>query len=344
MLNKPYFELSKSKVLKQLKELEPYCDQVSYSFKTNYEVGAILEKESTCFFSVHSTESLFLLKDFTRIWFFAQAWDEKELQELFSREITHFVVDNETDLQTLLDYLEKEKEKKIDLLLRIRLKEHTVQTGKHFVFGMYSHQVNRLLPKLAKNNQIKQLGIHFHRKTQNVSEWSLQEELSEIIYPDNWKNINIVNIGGGLPVEYKNYRAEAMPYIFKKIADLKTFLTEKNIKMIIEPGRYIAAPSVKLVTQIKSIYDHNIIVNGSVYNSAMDTFVAHIRLLIEGETDEGEAYTVKGSTPCSTDIFRYQVILKNPKEGDNLIFLNAGAYNFRSDFCCLPKLETKVIP
>ena len=49
MLNKPYFELSKSKVLKQLKELEPYCDQVSYSFKTNYEVGAILEKEAHVF-------------------------------------------------------------------------------------------------------------------------------------------------------------------------------------------------------------------------------------------------------------------------------------------------------
>ncbi|MEM2131601.1 MAG: decarboxylase, partial [Candidatus Woesearchaeota archaeon] len=91
----------------------------------------------------------------------------------------------------------------------------------------------------------------------------------------------------------------------------------------------------------------------SVYNAAMDTFVAHIRLLVENEVDEKNIenekdndvipYTIKGNTPDSMDIFRYRVFLKKQKLGNKIVFLNAGAYNYASDFCNLPKLETVVV-
>jgi len=48
-------------------------------------------------------------------------------------------------------------------------------------------------------------------------------------------------------------------------------------------------------------------------------------------------------TPCSMDLFRYKAYLDNPKVGDELVFLNAGAYNFTSDFCDLEKIETIVV-
>ena len=113
--------------------------------------------------------------------------------------------------------------------------------------------------------------------------------------------------------------------------------------MIIEPGRFISGPSVRLETEITNIYNNNIVVNCSVYNSAMDTFVAHVRLLIEGEKRGGEAYTVKGCTPCSMDVFRYRVYLADPKIGDKVVFLNAGAYIYSTDFCNLDKLDTIVV-
>ncbi|MCH7902834.1 hypothetical protein IIC68_03715 [archaeon] len=47
-----------------------------------------------------------------------------------------------------------------------------------------------------------------------------------------------------------------------------------------------------------------------------------------------------GSTPTGTAA---KVYMKDPKEGDKLVFLNAGAYNFSSDFCDLEKLETEVV-
>ncbi|MBW2970621.1 decarboxylase, partial [Candidatus Woesearchaeota archaeon] len=127
--------------------------------------------------------------------------------------------------------------------------------------------------------------------------------------------------------------------------ELRRWLNSIDIEMIIEPGRYIAAPAVKLVATILNIYDHNIIVNCSVYNSAMDTFVANIRLLVEREVDQhhGKPYTIKGCTPDSMDILRYQVFLENPQIGGKIVFLNAGAYNFTTDFCLLPKLTTHIV-
>ena len=207
---------------------------------------------------------------------------------------------------------------------------------------LYS-KVNELLPILKKNKNISKIGIHFHRKTQNVSEWSIKDELEDTIEKYNWKNIDYVNIGGGVPAEYKNFASSLLEGIFSKIFELKKWLNSQKIKIIIEPGRYIAAYPVKLEANIKSIYEDNLIIDCSVYNSAMDTFVAHIRLIIEDEIVEegkGKPYTIKGCTPDSMDIFRYRVFLKEKKVGDKIVFLNAGAYTYTTDFCNLPKLET----
>jgi len=342
MKDKAKFVLSRSAVKGQLAKMEETADMVSYSLKTNYEVGKVLEEESSCLFSVHSIEALRLLQDKGRAIFFAQAWDREELEELFEEKVNSFVVDNEADLNTLLAFLDG-REDKITLFLRMRLKENTIHTGKHFVFGLRADRVNALIPELKKNKSIASLGIHFHRKTQNVSEWGLKDELEASIDEKSFEMIDIANIGGGLPSIYKNYSEAVMQSIFGKIKELRAYLNEKGVRMMIEPGRFIAAPSVKLVAKIKNIYSNNIIINCSVYNSAMDTFIAHIRLLVEGELEKGTYYTIKGSTPDSMDIFRYKVYLDNPQVGNRITFLNAGAYNFATDFCKLPKIETEIV-
>lgn len=336
---KPKFILSKSKALEQLEIIKELADEVSYSVKTNTELINILENH--CNFSVHSLNNLNLIKNKEKVWFFLQGATKENIEILLNQGIKNFVVDNKNDLNTLLNNLKNE----INLLLRMRLKEHTLHTGKHFVYGFYSKQINQLIPELKNNKLINKLGIHFHRKTQNVSEWSLKEELNHSIKEENLKQINIVNLGGGLPAQYKNFRKEVINHIFAKIKELKEFLNKREIKLIIEPGRFIAAPAIKLETQIINIYDNNIIVNASVYNTAMDTFVANIRLLVEGEQENSEnCYTIKGFTPDSLDIFRYKVYFKEkPKIGDKVTFLNAGAYNYSSNYFNLEKINTEIV-
>jgi len=342
MRPKAKFVLRKSVMLSQYTKLEAVSDRVSYSFKSNLEVGKLLEQLTDCDFSVHSHKTLELIKDRKRVWLFAQAWDEDEISELMRNGVSRFVVDNSKDLDMLTAFLHKTG-KKAELLIRMRLKEHTIHTGKHFVYGMPAEEINSCIKRLKQDPNITVLGIHFHRKTQNISEWGLKDELSQTLSPDTLASISILNIGGGFPVDYKNSRATTLRNIFDEAMSLKAWLNEKGVKLIVEPGRFIAAPCIELHTTIRRIYCHNIVVDCSVYNAAIDTFIAHVRLRVRGEGDEGDAYTIKGSTPDSVDILRYRVFLKDPKEGDTLIFENAGAYNFAWQFCGLEPLPTEVV-
>ena len=347
-MSEPKFVLSRKKVVSQHDIVKGLADTVSYSSKTNQDVTKVLEKETDCMFCVHSYNELEHVKDMGRVWFIAQAWDSGEIENLVGMGVKSFVVDNEYDLDVLIDYLLK-NDVKINLLLRIKLREMSIRTEKYYVFGMGSDVINRRIREINGNKDldIGSFGIHFHRKTQNMSEWRLVYEVSEMLDDDVLPMIDTVNIGGGLPSIYANTNDDVLPVIFDKIKELRRWLDGHNIKMIIEPGRFIAAPAVKLVSEIIGIYDNNIVVNASVYNTDMDALIVPVKLLVEGELSGkdslGRDYVLKGSTPCSLDIFRYKVRLKGVNVGDEIVFLYAGAYNFMTDFCDLKKVRTEIV-
>ncbi|MDP3918598.1 MAG: decarboxylase [Nanoarchaeota archaeon] len=336
---KAKFVLSKQKLMEQYDLIRRECDIVSYSLKTNPLVGELLSS-TDCWFSVHSIEGLKRVEDKSRCLFFSQAWNSEKIGELLSLGVRRFAVDNKNDLDVLVKTLESRQEKVL-IFLRMRLKERTVHTGKHFVFGLFAQEVNEIVKEL-KNNKNVELGIHFHRKTQNIHEWSMQYELKDSLTEETLNSIKYMNIGGGMPVKYKNSR-DRLEHVFNEIRKLKEWLKEYNVQIITEPGRFLAAPCIELHAEIINVYKNNIVINCSVYNAAMDTFIANVRLEVEGELEKGEAYTIKGCTPDSVDIFRYRVFLNNPKVGDVLIFKNAGAYNFHSDFCFLEKIKNEII-
>ncbi len=99
MLTNAKFVLSKSKVIGQYNKIKQISDIVSYSIKTNPIVAEILEKNTDSFFTIHFISSLNNIKDKKKIWFFAQAWKNKELDILFEKNVESFVVDNENDLK-----------------------------------------------------------------------------------------------------------------------------------------------------------------------------------------------------------------------------------------------------
>jgi len=340
-MSKAKFILSKSEGISQYNKVKEYCDVVSYSSKTNQDVTKVLESETDSMFSVHFVNELKHIKDKSRVIFLAQAWDNAQIDELVQMGISYFIVDNESDLDMLLDYLEK-NDVKINLFLRLKLKEHTIRTERYFVFGMSSKTINYRIKELKNNKKIEKIGIHFHRKTQNMAEWNLKYELSHIIDEDVLSMIDMINIGGGLPSVYANTNEKVVDSIFNKIKEFREWFKGD---LIIEPGRFIAAPAVKLETTVVGVDDGNIIVNASVYNSDMDAILVPVKLLVEGELAKGEGkpYVVKGITPCSMDLFRYRCYLNDVKVGDKLVFLNAGAYNFTSDFCDLEKIEVEIV-
>lgn len=346
--NSAYFELSKSKVLSQFDIVQDHCDMVSYSSKTNPLVSGIIEENRDCMFSVHLENELVNIKDKSKVLFLAQAWDENEIYHLLSLGVKKFAVDNMHDLGVLEEFLRKNVDMKIEiLLLRLKLKERSIRTEKYFVFGIPSEQVDLKIKELKLNKQIESLGLHFHRKTQNMAEWNYGFELSEMFDDDFFSCIDYVNMGGGLPAAYANTDMRLLKGIFAKIDEFRNWLSERDVKLIIEPGRFIAAPSGKLVTKVIAIDSGNVTVNASVYNTDMDALIVPVKLLVDGELSKGDdgvkQYIIKGITPCSLDLFRYRVYLKELCIGDEIVFLNAGAYNFSSNFCNLKVPEVKIV-
>jgi ornithine decarboxylase len=364
--NKPYFTLSKSVILSQYNKLIPISDIISYSSKTNPLVTNILEQNTNSMFSVHLINELKNIKDKSKIQFLAQAWNDEQIKFLINQNINWFVVDNLSDLNTFLTYIKNNpiiiketnnketQNKKINLLLRLKLKENSLRTEKFFVFGIPSTIINQKIQEITNNEQLSNqldLGIHFHRKTQNMAEWNLEYEISNLFTKETLSKINYLNIGGGLPSNYANTNVKVIDSIIKKIQSFKQYLNNQNIKLIIEPGRFIAAPAGKLHTTILAIHDNNIIVNASVYNSDLDALIVPVKLLVEGEYTKEESKinqeikpcVIKGITPCSMDLFRYRVYLKTKQPNQKITFKNAGAYNFTTTFCDLEKIETKLI-
>ena len=330
------FEISKGKVLEKYNNLRERGLIVSYSVKTNPLIASILEENTDSLFSVHFENELEFIKDKKRVIFLLQGANNDFLRKLFDLGIRNFVADNMEDLEIIEKF---DKKDKINLFLRMKLKENSIFTEKYFVFGMNAELVNKKVLELK--GKVKSIGVHFHRKTQNISEWSLKEELEDSLSLEVLKNIDFINIGGGLPVDYKNSSAKYIDSVFLKIEELRKWLDSFNIKTIIEPGRYIASNGV-LKTYVKAILnDNEIIVNSSVYNSFPDTLVDNVKLLVENE-GKGKEYVIKGCTPCSLDIFRYSVKLENIKIGDEIVFLNATAYNYYTDFCNLPRIKSEI--
>ena len=54
----PRFVLHKDRVLEKYDQLKKLGVSISYSMKTNYEVGQILEESTDCDFSVHNIKEL----------------------------------------------------------------------------------------------------------------------------------------------------------------------------------------------------------------------------------------------------------------------------------------------
>jgi len=345
-MNEAKFILSRKIVREKIETLKNLGLKISYSYKTNKEVGNIIQEEfEDIDFSIHAKEEIKMIKDKSKIWFFTQAELEEELKKILDKEIRNFVVDNEIDLERLLKVINENKIE-INIGLRMKFKEHRIGSGKYYVYGMNSKKINELIKKLDKEEYVKKMGVHIHRKSQNTSEWEIKEEIKDSLMVENLGLISFLNIGGGLPAKYRNYELKIMPYVFSKLKQAKEFLKDYDIETIIEPGRFIAAPAVKLETEIIQIQGKNIIINTTLYNCALDTLVGEHKMLVEKELDneeEGVYYLIKGNSPTRDDIFRYKVKLKKVKVGDKIIFLNAGAYNYTTDFFGYKKLITEVI-
>ena len=225
-------------------------------------------------------------------------------------------------------------------------------------FGCTPNLAEKLLIK-AKYLALKPIGISFHVGSQQLSinTWKKAIIISSIIFQNmNKKNLKLyfLNIGGGMPSDYKSGKNDIEKYgknIISLLKDkFKNFLPRE---IIAEPGRYLVASSGVLecevilikkigLSSIKWIY-----LDVGRYNGLAETEGEAIKYNIEAKDYQKAKkikYILAGPSCDGHDVLykkNYYHLPKDLKIGDKIRIYPAGAYTtaYQTDFNGIKKIK-----
>ena len=223
-------------------------------------------------------------------------------------------------------------------------------------FGCSKKELEYLLLK-AKRIGLNPKGLSFHVGSQQISikTWEKAIKSSSNLYKKFKKRhfeLNFLNIGGGMPVDYdnkkiniKSYAKNIINYINKYFGELKP----KNI--IAEPGRFLVANSGILETEVILIRKKKNIrwlyIDVGRYSGLAETEGEAIKYRIESSRRNGEKkinYIIAGPSCDSHDILYQKKLYKFPKNiktGDKIRIFSAGSYliSYQSEFNGIKKIR-----
>ncbi|ELZ4286782.1 biosynthetic arginine decarboxylase [Campylobacter upsaliensis] len=179
------------------------------------------------------------------------------------------------ELEAIIDIAKERFKPKPNIGLRVRLHSAGVgiwakSGGIHSKFGLTSTELIEAVNLLRENRLIEQFTmIHFHLGSQINEIHPLKKALNEAgnIYTElrkmGAKNLKAINLGGGLAVEYSQFKDEKsrnytlreyandVVFILKNIAEQKSDI-EPDI--FIESGRFVAASHAILIAPVLELF------------------------------------------------------------------------------------------
>ena len=216
-----------------------------------------------------------------------------------------------------------------------------VTSGYDSKFGICEENINKLLEIVNKYN-LHLIGIHQHLGSlfldDKVDDYINGVKESLRIIKDHFKNISIVDLGGGFGVPYKEeekpLNLTSLSSKLSKILNefIKDYKSVKEFKF--EIGRYIPCEAGIIIGTVNAIkYEKgtywigtdigmNTLLRPSMYNS-----YHKISLLNQRKTKKVKA-NVCGNICESGDIIGRERQLTIPKVNDKIIIHNAGAYGY----------------
>lgn len=181
------------------------------------------------------------------------------------------------ELESIIETAKTRFKPKPNIGLRVRLHSSGVgiwakSGGINSKFGLTSTELIEAVHLLKKNDLLTNFTmIHFHLGSQITEIHPLKKALTEAgnIYTElrkmGAKNLKAINLGGGLAVEYSQFKDEQsrnytlseyandMVFLLKSIAEQK-----KDIEpdIFIESGRFVAAHHAVLVAPVLELFSH----------------------------------------------------------------------------------------
>ena len=174
----------------------------------------------------------------------------EDIKIVHKKKVKLMTFDNEPELYKIAKYCPGAK-----VIIRIKVANVGSIVELSLKFGADPEQSISLLKK-ARSLGLKPIGVSFHVGSQctNAENYLQALEISSAIFNEAKQSgifLNILDIGGGFPIpHFDNEIGINFERMAAQIRKQINALFDKNVKVIAEPGRFLAGPSGILVTQV----------------------------------------------------------------------------------------------
>ena len=204
-------------------------------------------------------------------------------------------------------------------------------------FGIPVDQLDKILALVSQYNlHIQNLHIHTGSDIQDVDVFVKGIEVLFDIIP-SFKELESIDLGGGFKVPYKDGDGETdMPLLAQKVNEAFSNHPNpngKHLQVWFEPGKFLVSGAGYLITEVNVIKETAATIFVGI-NSGLNHLIRpmfydayHKIENISNSTGSAKKYAITGYI-CETDTFAWDRKLNEVREGDLLVFYNAGAYGF----------------
>jgi len=227
----------------------------------------------------------------------------------------------------------------------IRINPHIVAGGNYKIstghidskFGISIHQL-RHIERIVKTTGLHVQGLHMHTGSE-IKDIDVFLQGLDVMFgvAAHFPGLDFIDLGSGFKVPYKEDEKETdVTTLGSKVAQAaQDFEKEYNrtIEIWFEPGKYLVSGCGSFIVKTNVIKQTTATVFAGV-NSGFNHLIrpmfydAYHRITNISNPDGAQRiYTVVGNI-CETDTFAWDRVLNEVREGDFLVFHNAGAYGF----------------
>jgi ornithine decarboxylase len=260
---------------------------------------------------------------------------DSDIRTALSFGVTRFVIDNPDELRKFTQFRNR-----ASLLIRLSFRSPDAQVDLSRKFGCDPETVAELLA-LAADLRIKVDGLSFHTGSQNADSAMMvrainvcRDLLLSLRSVAGGDGPQILDIGGGFPVDYLKPAMPIEEFCAPIRAALRTL--PPGVRVIAEPGRYIAAPAAIAVASVmgRALRDGRwwYYLDDGLYGSYSGQMYDHSVFPVEALKGGTETFpsVLAGPTCDSIDVIREKLLLPKLDMGDLIIGREMGAYTWAS--------------
>jgi ornithine decarboxylase len=258
---------------------------------------------------------------------------DSDIRTALSFGVTRFVIDNPDELRKFVKFRNR-----TTLLIRVSFRSPDAQVDLSRKFGCDPETVAGLF-SLAADLQIKIDGLSFHTGSQNADSGMIVRAINvcrELLQAATQAGHapHMLDIGGGFPVDYLKPAVPIEEFCAPITAALQTL--PAGVRVIAEPGRYIAAPAAIAVSSVmgRALRDGRwwYYLDDGLYGSYSGQMYDHTVFPVEPLVSGAETFpsVLAGPTCDSIDVIREKLQLPKLDMGDLVIGRVMGAYTWAS--------------